>query len=70
MKINKDTIKAVNAAKTLIKYCARYENCNNCVFFREKKFDFENDRCAIAEPFKYMTIDSPFEEKGAQDVKE
>ena len=69
MNINKDTANAVNAAKTLIKYCARYKNCQNCVFFREKKFDFENNRCAIAGPFKYLTIDSPFEEKGARNVK-
>ena len=62
MNINKDMAKTVNAAKTLIKYCARYKDCQNCVFFR--------NGCAICGPFKYMTIDSPFEDKGAQDVKE
>lgn len=70
MLINKDTAKAVNAAKTLIQYCKRYKECENCIFFRKKHFDFETNRCAIYEPFKYMTIDSPFEEKGAQNVKE
>ena len=67
MNINKDTAKAVNAVKTLIKYCARYKDCQNCVFYRERKLEY--NRCAISGPFKYMTIDSPFEEKGAQDVK-
>lgn len=64
MNINKDTAKAVNAAKTLIKYCARYKECQNCVFFRKRKFEFDNDHCAILGPFKFMTIDSPFEKKG------
>ena len=64
MNINKDTAKAVNAAKTLIKYCARYKDCQNCVFYRDGKFEY--NRCAISWPFKYKTIDSPFEKKGAQ----
>lgn len=32
MKTNKDTVKAVEAATTLIKYCARYKHCNGCIF--------------------------------------
>lgn len=70
MLVNKDTAKAVNAAKTLIEYCARYKDCQNCIFYRKKGFKFENHSCAIYGPFKYMTINSPFKDKGAQDVKE
>ena len=70
MNINKDTANAVNAAKTLIKYCARYENCQSCIFYRKKGFKFENHSCAVYGPFKYMEINSPFKEKGAHDVKE
>ena len=62
MKINKDTAKAVNAAKTLIEYCARYKECRKCVFY--------HDGCSIGYPFEYKMIFSPFEEKGAQYEKE
>lgn len=33
MKTNKDTTKAIEAATTLIKYCARYKNCKGCIFY-------------------------------------
>ena len=65
MNINKDTAKAVNAAKTLIEYCARYENCAKCVFCAAKQ-----NRCVINRPYDYALIFSPYEDKGAQDVKE
>lgn len=48
MTANKDTVKAINAATTLIKYCARYKKCSKCVF---------NDfGCAINNPFLYKEI--------------
>lgn len=55
MKINKDTANAVNAAKTLIKYCARYKNCENCIFHGVKN-DLLFSRCAINDPFRYKEI--------------
>ena len=33
MLVNKETVKALNAAKTLVKYCARYKNCDNGVLY-------------------------------------
>lgn len=62
MLVNKDTAKAVNAAETLINYCARYKECRKCVFY--------HDGCSIGYPFEYKMIFSPFEDKGAHDVKE
>ena len=64
MNTNKDTIKAVNAARTLIKYCARYKDCQKCAFRAVIP------RCAINRPYDYApSILKRIEEKGAQDVK-
>ena len=57
MNINKDTANAVNAAKTLIEYCARYKECRKCVFF--------NDGCSIGYPFEYKEIN----DGGSRNVK-
>lgn len=45
---NKDTVKAINAASTLIKYCARYKNCDKCVFYYKG--------CVINKPCDYKMI--------------
>lgn len=39
---NKDTVKALNAATTLVNYCGRYKTCDNCIFHA---CDFELKRC-------------------------
>lgn len=46
--INKDTAKAIDAATTLIKYCARYKDCSKCVFY--------SFGCAINRPYCYVEI--------------
>ena len=48
---NKDTLKAVNAATTLIKYCVRYKKCDKCIFHSEF------GGCAVNKPFDYQEID-------------
>lgn len=52
MKTNKDTIKAVEAATTLIKYCDRYKQCNGCIF----RIKGNNYGCAVNHPFQYLKI--------------
>lgn len=46
---NKDTVKALNAATTLIKYCNKYKLCTDCVFYKSG--------CAVNKPFEYREID-------------
>ena len=53
MTVNKDTVKALEAATTLIKYCARYKHCKGCIF--KDSNDFFNN-CAINRPFSYVVI--------------
>ena len=43
MKMNKDTLKAVEAANILLKYCSRYKTCKNCIFYYSG--------CVIGSPF-------------------
>jgi hypothetical protein len=57
MLVNKDTIKAINAAKTLIKYCARYKNCDNCVFCKSDAGSITVGCCAVNFPYEYREID-------------
>lgn len=55
MTANKDTAKAVNAATTLIKHCARYKNCSKCIFYTP--YDFNGSiACAINRPYTYKEI--------------
>lgn len=54
MTANKDTAKALDAATTLIKYCARYQNCNKCIFQTSK--DGRLNGCAINRPYCYVEI--------------
>lgn len=53
MTANKDTVKALEAATTLIKYCARYKNCNKCIFRTSSGL---LNGCAINRPFDYVEI--------------
>lgn len=53
---NKDTIKTINAAKTLIEYCARYKDCKNCVFNVAIENGLLLPHCAINKPFTYTEI--------------
>lgn len=54
---NKDTVKAINAATTLIKYCSRYKDCSKCVFYAQYVLnDGIFKGCAINHPFQYKEI--------------
>lgn len=53
MSTNKDTVKALNAAQTLVKYCGRYKNCDNCIFLTRIGLSIG---CAINRPFSYVEI--------------
>lgn len=53
MTANKDTAKAVNAATTLIKYCARYTDCKDCIFYKGSGL---LNGCAINRPYCYVEI--------------
>ena len=48
MVTNKDTVKALNAATTLIKYCSKYKFCNDCVFYK--------NGCAVNFPYEYREV--------------
>lgn len=63
MKINKDTKKAIDAATTLIKYCARYKQCKGCIFHQSNSMSI-NPFCCIGYPFEYKEI-----KEGVQDEK-
>ena len=57
LKANKDTVKALDAATTLIKYCSRYKDCSKCVFYTQYVIDdgiFKG--CSINRPFSYVEI--------------
>jgi hypothetical protein len=57
MTANKDTAKAINAATTLIKYCARYKDCSKCIFNTQYVLDDVFLKgCAINKPFDYIEI--------------
>lgn len=53
MKSNKDTVKALEAATTLITYCSRYKDCKGCIFHQLEKY---NHFCAINMPYMYQEI--------------
>lgn len=57
--INKDTLKAVKAATTLVKYCSRYKRCSyKCIFYQPTIERFTTARCAINQPCKYGEINT------------
>lgn len=57
--INKDTLKAVKAATTLVKYCSRYKRCSyKCIFYQPTNERFITARCAINQPWKYSEINT------------
>ena len=53
MVTNKDTVKALNAATTLIKYCNKYKHCNKCVFYKR---NLERGYCAVNFPHDYKEV--------------
>ena len=55
--INKDTLKAIESATTLVKYCSRYKDCSKCFFHTQYVLDdgiFKG--CAINNPFQYKEL--------------
>lgn len=68
MLVNKDTIKALNAATTLIKYCNRYKNCDNCIFYSDNKFERITipQHCAVNIPCNYKAVKNNDTERGQQ----
>ena len=58
MLVNKDTAKAVNAAKILVKYCNKYKCCNNCVFYKSDLDITTLGCCAVNFPYEYREIDT------------
>lgn len=56
MVTNKDTVKALDAATTLIKYCNKHKHCNNCVFYKSDLDSTILGCCAVNMPFKYREV--------------
>lgn len=57
--INKDTLKAVKAATTLVKYCSRYKRCSyKCIFYQPTIERITIGSCAINQPCKYSEINT------------
>ena len=55
--MNKDTLKAVKSATTLVKYCSRYKRCSyKCIFYQPTIDRIEIGSCAINSPYKYGEI--------------
>lgn len=54
MKSNKDTVKALEAATTLITYCNRYKYCKGCIFHQLNEKN--NHFCVINMPYMYQEI--------------
>lgn len=61
---NKDTTKAIDAANTLLKYCARYKHCKGCIFYRANSIK----SCNINYPFAYK-YNKEVNDAGARVVK-
>ena len=51
---NKDTVKALDAATTLIKYCNKFKFCNDCVFYKNGS---DRGCCAVNFPYEYREVD-------------
>lgn len=66
--INKDTKKAMQAARLLTKYCARYKRCNyHCIFYNPTIDRIEIGSCAINQPCKYDVAPKENKAKGGGD---
>ena len=66
MSINKDTLKAIEAGTTLIKYCARYKTCKGCIFHK-----ISNDcGCVVNRPYLYDEIKLDFRRSYAKPTGE
>lgn len=59
MAINKDTLKAIEAGTTLIKYCARYKTCKGCIFHKIIKTS-DKSNCVVNRPYLYDEIKLDF----------
>ena len=52
MVTNKETVKALNAATTLVEYCNKIKLCNDCVFYKSGL----NECCAVKFPYDYREV--------------
>ena len=68
--INKDTEKAIESAKILMKYCARYKQCGyKCIFYQPTIDRIDIGSCAINRPCKYGLIPKENKKRGGDHVK-